>query len=735
MSGQGRPARTAALPLRSRGQRISYRELSSDTDDDDGISEPDPVDPPRRSSRKRRRGTDDENYPGSADDAGSDGRVGSSLGAGRIDRQPRKSKPASSYANHDTKSHRGAGSKKTMISLGAKRAINTGTKSLMHAQGESREFDISQLGGKIPRWQNLPYEILLNVFQYAWYPLVKDDYCLDTIITSGWLLKTALLCKGFAEPALAALYYAPPLSPPSRARKLLASLGKQNRESYINYRAMIKHLDIEAWELLCRKFQGMDPIQLGELLSSTPQVRSVRLHLVSDHPAWRKGLTFLKPLGNRWASHQVDPFHELSDVSNNDIRLQHWTWNCSLERQARSARLPLLEYHRWKAFQTLKSLEFTNSNDWEHTEKFALSTSVLSRLTSVTFQNVKIDDAKILEALPRNLRVLKFSNCLMLDSWCLGELLATHGSNLRQLVLEHNTSLNLLFLEDLRASCPKLERLKMDLRFFNIHTTYNDSEPRFDLLLPEGCIPSWPESLQCIELFQLRKWDIAAADTFFESLTGSAAALADLRYVDIKASLAESSWRDRISFRNKWISRMDKVFKRISAPPIPWLRSFKTFNMHKRASRNTHGLDESNKTIRVAEYEPRNNPSHVRVNVPSNVGSSGSSDEPLASKRRSTRLKACSDDQPANRPRARKRRRQRRKDDDDSSSEEDSALEDIDTTEVSQLSSVDDEKFLCVQGMCDVVRVVIDNLRPTEEHLDESNFLDDEISGDEDYLD
>ncbi|KAL8867015.1 MAG: hypothetical protein Q9198_008677, partial [Flavoplaca austrocitrina] len=47
----------------------------------------------------------------------------------------------------------------------------------------------------------------------------------------------------------------------------------------------------------------------------------------------------------------------------------------------------------------------------------------------------------------------------------------------------------------------------------------------------------------------------------------------------------------------------------------------------------------------------------------------------------------------------------------------------------------DDDKDLFIQGMCDVVRVAIDNLRPTEEHLNETNFLDDEISGDEDYQD
>lgn len=736
MSGRGRPARTAALPLRSRSHRISYRESTSDTDDDDGIFGPSPIDPPRRSSRKRRRRADDEDYPDSPDDARSDGRVESSHGAGHIKCQPSGAKLASSRAGHDAKSRRGAGSKISKITLGAKRAINLSTKSVTPSQGESHEFDISRLGGKIPRWQTLPYEILLNVFQYAWYPLVRDDYYPNTIITSGGLLKTALLCKGFAEPALAALYYAPPLSPPSRAHKLLASLGNQNEKSYINYRAMVKHLDIEAEELLCRKYHGLDPIKLGELLSSTPQVRSVGLHLISDNPAWRKGFTFLKPLGKRWASHQPDPFHELSDLSNNDIRLLHWTWNFSLERQTQSFKSPLLGYHRWKAFQTLKSLEFANINGLKSTETFAQSTSVLSRLTTITFQNVEIENAKVLEALPRNLRVLKFSNCLMLDSWSLAELLGTHGGNLRQLVLEHNSSLDLLFLQELRASCPKLEKIKMDLRFYNVHFTYNDSEPKFDLLLPEGCIPAWPKTLQRIEFFQLRKWDIAAADMFFESLTGSAAALPDLRYIDIKASLAESSWRDRISFRNKWIRKMEKVFKRTSAPPNPWLKSLETFKRHKDAFRNSKGSDELNHTINKAtDKEDRDNLSHIRVQIPVSASSSDSSDEPLASKRRSTRLKMYSDDQPTNRPPARKRRKRRRKNDEDSSSEEDSALEDIDSNEDLQLSPADDDKPVHVQGMCDVVRIAIDNLRPTEEHLDESNFLDDEISGDEDYLD
>jgi len=38
------------------------------------------------------------------------------------------------------------------------------------------------------------------------------------------------------------------------------------------------------------------------------------------------------------------------------------------------------------------------------------------------------------------------------------------------------------------------------------------------------------------------------------------------------------------------------------------------------------------------------------------------------------------------------------------------------------------------QGMCEVVHISIDNLRPRENQLNESNFLDSELSGDEDYV-
>lgn len=44
-----------------------------------------------------------------------------------------------------------------------------------------------------------------------------------------------------------------------------------------------------------------------------------------------------------------------------------------------------------------------------------------------------------------------------------------------------------------------------------------------------------------------------------------------------------------------------------------------------------------------------------------------------------------------------------------------------------------EEAELYIQGLCDVVDVMIDNLRPAEEQLREDDFLDEEASGDEDW--
>ena len=96
------------------------------------------------------------------------------------------------------------------------------------------------VNGKPAPWHTLPYHVLVQVFHHVGYPLV-DDY-LNPTPSMGHLSRMARVCKAFAEPALSALYYSPPLLPPSRAYNLLVHLQSQNEESMYNYRSKIKYL-------------------------------------------------------------------------------------------------------------------------------------------------------------------------------------------------------------------------------------------------------------------------------------------------------------------------------------------------------------------------------------------------------------------------------------------------------------------------------------------------------------
>ncbi|KAI4230542.1 MAG: hypothetical protein LQ349_006210 [Xanthoria aureola] len=728
MSGRRRPSRAAALPLRSRA-RVSYRELSSEveTGDDNSRSGPD-----QRPSRKRPRVSYNDASSGSDEEVESDEeqpRISSGQHSGI--RAPRK-RP-SAQTNGPSKSSQSASSNKKLPLLGARRNRNREIK-LPTKDVQEEDCEIPQLGGKIPPWQTLPYEILFQVFQHASHPLVSEMF--EPTASMPWLVKSALLCKGFAEPALSALYYAPPLWPPSRVHRLVETLANQTEASSINYRAKVKYLDLDALKVLGFKSLGREAVQLADLVSTTPQLRGIGLHLMTDDPKYGSSVRPFARMQTKRITHHESVYSALDDHS---IHLLSWIWNAHMASNPQTAD-EFKVIHRQKAFQTLKRLSFVNSNSSKDIEQFTISTSVLPDLKSLTLRNGVLGELGSLKSLPRNLERLAVINFLSMASTDLASFLASHGGKLTDIVLNHNNALNLAFLPQLASSCPNLERLKMDLRFYNSFVSFRDLEPHFETLLSREMVPAWPRKLQRIELFHLRKWDRAAADTFFSSLVDSAAELPDLRYIDIKASINESNWRDRISFRNKWIHRMNKVFKRISAPPDPRLKSIPVFVKHKKEFRNIRTSDAS-ENIREVKPELKKRFSHVQVESGVSTSISSDSDTPLASRLRSKRSTDHADTQTSlqhsSRPIHRRRKpKRKRRSDDDSSTEEDSALEDLNLNDDSQRMVADDEDdgHLFIHGMCDVVRVAIDNLRPTEEHLNESNFLDEEISGDEDWV-
>lgn len=604
-----------------------------------------------------------------------------------------------------------------------------------------------QLTGKIMPWPTLPYHILTAIFDYASRPLVNDIF--QPTPSINWLCSMALCCKAFAEPALSALYYSPPLCPPSRAHRLLSHLEHHKDTSAFNYGAKIKYLDIEASSTMLHKFVGWDPLDLGALVSHTPQLRGIAIHLFSDDLAWRKSGRSRRLNG----SGVVYQRSMAVTLQENQVMLQDWTWNHSLAKQTHSA-LPLAqmqEVHMMPPFQTLRSLTLVNYPTGP-IEKGRLCEDILAeainqlpKLTDLHFHMSSVND-RLLSKLPFNLQVLEIVESPALKSSLLDGFLAAKGGNLRQLILDHNQSLNLSFLTNLAEHSPKLELIKADLRYFGNLNVTRDTDPRFDTLLG-GESPTWPATLRSVELFHLRKWNLQTAELFFSSLTDSAKMLPDLRQLKIKASLDESGWRERIAFRDNWTEKLLRVFLRRPPPPNPHLKSisaFKAFKLQQKKDKTIVRDHKAQNLIRVSasKLNSKGNIQASRVEVvprmPAKDESESDSDAPLVHVRRSTRAKTQREDiytlseSTPSRPKA-PRRRRRRKGSDDSSSE-DSAIDDDGILKPdTQRTSVDCEAQLHVQGLCNVVDILIDNLRPTEEQLKEDDFLDDEVSGDEDW--
>ncbi len=713
-----RSARNMKQPsrMRSRRNHISYREQSSDRD------------------------REEFNEVVSGDDF--------EAGPSRPRRQ-RAPLPALTIASPQPKA-----SKKRKASGPGRRRQHAGPKRLklseLDTDPEKYGDTAIQLTGKTMPWPTLPYHILLAIFDYASRPLMTDTFMPAPSI--NWLCSVALCCKAFAEPALSALYYSPPLQPPSRAHRLLSRLEADKDTSTFNYGAKIKYLDMETSTTMLHKYVGWDPLDLGALVSLTPQLRGIALHLYSDDLAWRKSGRSRSVAGSKAVYYRS----MIMALRENRIMLQEWTWNHSLARQSKNAislaQSEMKEVHMMPPFQTLRSLTLVNypagpiEKGRPCEDMLAEAINLLPKLRDLHFHLSSVND-RLLSNLPHNLQTLEIVECSALKSSSLDGFLAAKGGNMRQLILDHNQSLNLSFLSHLAQSCPKLELLKADLRYFGTLNVTRDTDPRYKALLFDGERPTWPTTLRSLELFHLRKWNLQTAELFFSSLTHSAEMLPSLRQLKIKASLDESGWRERIAFRDNWTEKLRHIFLRRSPPPNPHYKSISAFKAFKAQQKKGKMAirEEQQRSFTRATTSKLNKESTVharRVEMsPQTVvkdASESDSDAPLVKVRRSTRAKTqredmytLSENSPI-RPKA-PRRRRRRKGSDDSSSE-DSAIDDDGILEPdTKRTPVDREAVSYVQGLCDVVDVLIDNLRPTEEQLNEDDFLDEEVSGDEDW--
>ncbi|KAI9814020.1 MAG: hypothetical protein M1827_003484 [Pycnora praestabilis] len=620
--------------------------------------------------------------------------------------------------------------------------------------------------GIIPPWSSLPYHILLQIFTYASYPLVDNSF--HPSLSLHWLITTSRLCKLFFEPAMTALYQSPPLLPSDRPHALLELLSIPSEALSLNYKSKIKRLEIDVLKTLAYSTPGLGWFNLALLVQSTPQLKELELYHTSDSPPYRD-IGMIKP--TRWI-YSEELFEVLEDAK---IQLNSWRWNTKFSYHAQLTST-MEDIHQTSPFRGLQRLALVNF----HPEKrpkgaievpsdeqtLARALEVLPQLSDLTFITSSIVNEDLLPLLPNNLTSLSIVNCASLSSEILYPFLKTHGRFFKELVLNHNQSLSLSFLPDLAISCPQLQVLKMDLQFYNSHATYHDSDPRFEALLLPGEIPTWPSTLRIIELGQLRRWSVDTAEMFFGSLIHSASDLPYLRRLVLKATL-EIGWRDRAHFRDQWIGRLQKTFVRRGDPPSSHLQSLRAFHEWKAQSASkkaVYGAEESGVTCENTGCSHLS--SHYSITRPSlrrssssrlfshveigNKGGPGESDDAfIPRKRRSTRIASRDesiyalpeDFSSQDLPRCRRRSRAHGSDLDVSSSDEasdeaGSIMRSHKTTNGStkeERSNGKGSKHDFIQGLCSLVDIRIDNLRPTEEQFHENDFLDEEPSGDEDW--
>lgn len=535
--------------------------------------------------------------------------------------------------------------------------------------------------GVIPPWQTLPYHVLFDIFYYASHPLVNEAAMARTPSVQ-WLVDMARVCKSFHEPALAVLYYSPPLVPPSQAHGLLNLLSKPQEELSTNYANKVKELHVDVEPLLMYKCgPQLGYFNLPELVVETPQVKRMRLYHQGDYVV---GAPRYEVALSRWNY----PGALFSAIDSVPLQLRSWEWN-SRFMHSKALLSHLLDMHSLPAFRNLQELrmmhigmedpareEDEQSNDEE--ELLATAVKELPRLKRLEFFECPTLNNDVLQNLPPRLAQLTITNCDEVTSEDIGTFLTSRGEALEELCLLHNRYISLSFLP-MAASCKNLKSLTVDTSIRD-SSSFHDVEPGFSELLSLAEIPSWPATLQEIELKNLQNWDDTAADVFFTSLIEAAPELRDLRRLVISAIL-KIGWRDRASFREKWIGRLETVFLRRSKPPDP--------------NRCTIPQDL------LQEEPPQLSDFHHESIAPYDTPGSAHS-TPI--KRQSARIA--------------QRRHSENEDDDDEYANSNRAV---------------DEADLFVQGMCDVVQVRIDNQRPSETQYNEGDFLDDELSGDEDW--
>ena len=620
--------------------------------------------------------------------------------------------------------------------------------------------------GVVPAWDSLPISILRDIFTYASMPADGDHA--RTAANVDWLLRVARTCHAVCLPALEAYYQSPAMLTELHPHRLLETLKMNKEVRYMDYNRKVRSLEIDVRRLAYTALHKR-LFDVSKLVAQLPQLQ----HLAVVHPQDKAPFRPLKV--QKW--HYPAQLFRTLDAAG--TRLRSWRWNRDMIPIENPSAMyeAMVRTHTRRCFQTVGRLivcgyNYDNSAEPGYTSVedeeeqpvetsshdivaapvqkggdvtapgLATSIALLPNLKDLTFISCDVIMDEFLERLPKNLERLELTNCFELTSEMLGDFLVESGSQLRELVLNHNPSLDLAFLPGLAILCPKLEVLTMDLQYYSERFNSNDAEPLYDELLGAKDPPSWPSTLRHLSLVHLQRCSAAAAQNLFRSLVEGAETLPDLRHLVLQAHI-DIPWRERAGFRDQWIERLQRVYLRHCEPPNPFWGSLRQFGLWKEAEEerrivnlaedleefvvpNDLGDSDAESTAPFVQVTPAKHDGDTDDYASDSSSSAIKKKRPTPPQRRSQRVAASQASQSSASP-ARGGVVEESESESDSDSEEDEG-------DGEKRKGGDwrrrPEKF--VQGLCDVVDVRIDNQRPRENQFTERDFLDSEASGDED---
>jgi hypothetical protein len=728
-----------AITLKRKRGAVSYREPSSDEDISEDSSQEEPVPskragPSRRSARhhqdvsahrapaiaqQRRQPTTSRTTPRrdarkisykdiSTDDEDEDDDPDGDFEASNAEPLPRIKPSKTSPQLYKPRSPRPHKNKGSAGKLPQKLVLGAPLKANEASLDGTTTAPILTDGHK-PLWASLPYHVLLQIFVYASHPLHDEN--IKPTASISWLVQIARMCSTFTKPALTALYRNPPIFAMKQTRKdLVHHFITPPPAAHEDYRVMVKRLELDVTQMSALTDHAHSVTDLAAMVRSLTTLREIEIFDPNDRPPFRERLRRLR----RW----VYPPELFEALHQSKARLRSWRWNSTF---CDHGPLWMKSKHSDAAFQTLRELTLTKfhpvgtqggddeGDNVQHQptteELIATALCALPSLRALSFETCGIVSGRLLPLLPPNLVSLSITNCGELLSDALQAFLATHGAHLEELVLNHNQSLDLSFLVDLKTSCPKLEVLRMDTTYYSSLSMSSDNEPLYEMLLGESEKPTWPSTLRVIDMEYLRNWNSTAATNFFGSLIEAADELPWLREITIIA-MVDTDWRQRAEFRRKWTDQFRKVFARPWKPPSAHLVSLKAFREWKAG---------------MSEHEPEAEKNDSLIDGVGNIMAEGKvdsdSDVPLLSSRKQKKQ-----DEKWGSTRLRSRSK--------AAASYDEMSDDESISEV-ESSREDDVPF--VQGRCHTVLFRIDNFRPREEIYGEADFLDAEPSGDEEW--